>query len=113
MCRILPGRRRRKCQHREFVLAAAFELFGIRPFLLLDLLKALTYLIVSTVSMRSYMGWFDETENSSCAIGPRLSADAVMVHALDGNALAQSLKPNSTILMSSFSVLCILMVCVH
>lgn len=40
------------------------------------------------------MGWFYETENSSCAMGPRISADAVMVRAVVGNELAQSLKPN-------------------
>ena len=34
-------------------------------------------------------GWFDEPENSSGAVGARLSADAVTVWALAGDALAQ------------------------
>ncbi|WCJ22613.1 ABC transporter B family member 11 [Euphorbia peplus] len=34
------------------------------------------------------VGWFDETENSTGAIGSRLSADAALVRALTGDALA-------------------------
>jgi ATP-binding cassette subfamily B (MDR/TAP) protein 1 len=39
--------------------------------------------------VRMEVGWFDEPENSSGAIGARLSADAVTVWALAGDALAQ------------------------
>ncbi|XP_062143486.1 ABC transporter B family member 21-like isoform X2 [Alnus glutinosa] len=39
--------------------------------------------------VRMEVGWFDEPENSSGAIGARLSADAATVRALVGDALAQ------------------------
>ncbi|CAN8253935.1 unnamed protein product [Cochlearia groenlandica] len=38
------------------------------------------------------VGWFDETENSSGAIGARLSADAASVRGLVGDALAQTVQ---------------------
>ncbi|KAH0874316.1 hypothetical protein HID58_071678 [Brassica napus] len=38
------------------------------------------------------VGWFDETENSSGAIGARLSADAATVRGLVGDALAQTVQ---------------------
>jgi len=38
------------------------------------------------------VGWFDEPENSSGAIGARLSADAAMVRALVGDALGLSVQ---------------------
>lgn len=38
------------------------------------------------------VGWFDEHENSSGAIGSRLSADAATVRALVGDALAQMVQ---------------------
>ncbi|PRQ45049.1 putative xenobiotic-transporting ATPase [Rosa chinensis] len=38
------------------------------------------------------VGWFDEPENSSGAIGARLSADAASVRALVGDALAQMVQ---------------------
>ncbi|KAH0929059.1 hypothetical protein HID58_014786 [Brassica napus] len=48
------------------------------------------------------MGWFDETEYSSCATGVRLFAETAMVHALVGNALAQTLQnPDSRLVSSS------------
>jgi ATP-binding cassette subfamily B (MDR/TAP) protein 1 len=39
--------------------------------------------------VRMEVGWFDEPENSSSAIGARLSADAATVRALVGDALAE------------------------
>ncbi|KAL1216232.1 ABC transporter B family member 21 [Cardamine amara subsp. amara] len=38
------------------------------------------------------VGWFDETENSSGAIGARLSADAATIRGLVGDALAQTVQ---------------------
>lgn len=42
--------------------------------------------------VRMEVGWFDETENSSGAIGARLSADAATVRGLVGDALAQTVQ---------------------
>lgn len=42
------------------------------------------------------VGWFDEPENSSGAIGARLSADAATVRALVGDALAQIVNSIAT-----------------
>ncbi|KAF5743846.1 ATP binding cassette subfamily B4 isoform 1 [Tripterygium wilfordii] len=42
------------------------------------------------------VGWFDLTENSSGAIGARLSADAASVRALVGDALAQMVQNAAT-----------------
>ncbi|KAK3022689.1 hypothetical protein RJ639_047605 [Escallonia herrerae] len=42
------------------------------------------------------VGWFDEPENSSGAIGARLSADAATVRALVGDALAQLVQDASS-----------------
>lgn len=43
------------------------------------------------------MSWFDDPENSSGAIGARLSANAAKVKALLGDALALSLQNSATI----------------
>lgn len=43
------------------------------------------------------VGWFDEAENSSGAIGARLSADATMVRGLVGDALALAVQNMATI----------------
>ncbi|KAF5743847.1 putative multidrug resistance protein 1 2 [Tripterygium wilfordii] len=45
------------------------------------------------------VGWFDLTENSSGAIGARLSANAAAVRALVGDALAQIIQTTATIVL--------------
>ncbi|XP_057966003.1 ABC transporter B family member 11-like [Malania oleifera] len=49
------------------------------------------------------VGWFDEPEHSSGAIGARLSADAASLRALVGDALAQ-LVQNSTSLIAGLAI---------
>ncbi|MBA0709380.1 hypothetical protein Golax_024416 [Gossypium laxum] len=46
--------------------------------------------------VRMEVGWFDEPENSSGAIGARLSADAASIRALVGDALAQLVQNTSS-----------------
>ncbi|KAE8726810.1 ABC transporter B family member 21 [Hibiscus syriacus] len=46
--------------------------------------------------VRMEIGWFDEPENSSGAIGARLSADAATVRALVGDTLAQLVQNSSS-----------------
>jgi ATP-binding cassette subfamily B (MDR/TAP) protein 1 len=47
--------------------------------------------------VRMEIGWFDEPENSSGAIGARLSADAATVRALVGDALGQIVQSIASI----------------
>ncbi|KAM1012157.1 hypothetical protein ACFX13_048214 [Malus domestica] len=48
------------------------------------------------------VGWFDEPENSSGSVGARLSADAAIVRALVGDALAQIVNSIATAIAGLF-----------
>ncbi|KAJ0699407.1 putative ABC-type xenobiotic transporter [Helianthus annuus] len=48
------------------------------------------------------VGWFDKPENSSGAIGARLSADAASVRGLVGDALAQIVQDSSSVVTGLF-----------
>ncbi|KAJ0789328.1 putative Type 1 protein exporter [Helianthus annuus] len=48
------------------------------------------------------VGWFDKPENSSGAIGARLSADAASVRGLVGDALAQIVQDSSSVATDLF-----------
>jgi ATP-binding cassette subfamily B (MDR/TAP) protein 1 len=59
--------------------------FGVAGCKLIERIRAMCFEKV----VRMEVGWFDEPENSSGAIGARLSADAATLRALVGDALAQ------------------------
>ncbi|KAI7745067.1 hypothetical protein M8C21_034033 [Ambrosia artemisiifolia] len=74
-------------------LSARSYLFSVAGCRLIKRMRSLCFEKVINMEI----GWFDKLENSSGAIGARLSADAAAVRALVGDALAQLVQDLSSV----------------